>query len=435
MKMLISKTKRLSLVLVAMVLAFGVSSTAQAVIDGITGTTFNLTAKTGRISTADGNSVYFWGLADDSTGQVQYPAPTLILNQGDAISVTLTNNLPAGVDTSIIFPGQEGVTSTANLDGTTTYNFTASHAGTYLYNSGTDMDLQIEMGLVGAIIVKPPQAGQAYNHADSTYNREFLYLMTEVDLEIHEAQEKMDGGGILTALELTELAKHRASPRYEYWLLNGRTAVDTLFPSAVGGNAAWLPTQPYNSLPLMHPGDKLLLRVISAGRDGHPLHTHGNNALIIAKDGRMLSDGSTAGSDKAYSDNTFMVMPGSTWDIVFEWTGAGMGWDIYNHGAETPCNANTLLPFEDADSHCKPFPVSLPGNQDLTMGGFWSGSPFLGNADSLPPGEGGLNPFDGYFFPWHSHHEKELTNFDIYPGGILTFFAVVPLDFPLPLPY
>lgn len=427
MKKLFCKTKRLSAVLVSAVLAFGVS-TAQATIEGITGTTFNLTASADRISTADGNSVYFWGLG--VTGdRAQYPAPTLIVNQGDTITINLTNTL--AVETSIIFPGQEGVNTTDSAaagGGTQTYTFTASRAGTYLYNSGTDMDLQIEMGLLGVIIVRPPQAGQAYNHSDSAFNREFLYLQTEMDLDIHEAVEK---GNPIDPI-------HRTNPRYEYWFLNGRVAVDTLFPS--GDGAPWLPTQPYNSLPLMHPGEKLLLRIVSAGRDGHPLHTHGNNALVIAKDGRMLSDGSTAGSDKAYSDNTFYVMPGSTWDIIFEWTGKGMGWDIYNHGAGynsiNQCiNNEPLMPHEDPDSHCKPIPVTLPGNQDLTIGGFWSGSPFLGSADALPPGEGGLNPFDGFFFPWHSHHEKELTNFDVYPGGLLTFFAVVPLDFPLPLPY
>ncbi len=67
--------------------------------------------------------------------------------------------------------------------------------------------------------------------------------------------------------------------------------------------------------------------------------------------------------------------------------------------------------------------------QDSTIGGLYSGSPFLGSHGELPPGEGGLNLWDGFFFPWHSHHEKEVTNLGIFPSGMLTFFSVVPWDF------
>ena len=53
-----------------------------------------------------------------------------------------------------------------------------------------------------------------------------------------------------------------------------------------------------------------------------------------------------------------------------------------------------------------------------------SGSPFLGSSGSLPPGQGGLNPNGGYFFMWHSHTEKEMTNYDIFPGGMMTMLIV-----------
>ena len=42
------------------------------------------------------------------------------------------------------------------------------------------------------------------------------------------------------------------------------------------------------------------------------------------------------------------------------------------------------------------------------------------------PGEGGLNPFGGYFLVWHSHAEKELTTFNIFPGGSLSAVVVLP---------
>ena len=82
--------------------------------------------------------------------------------------------------------------------------------------------------------------------------------------------------------------------------------------------------------------------------------------------------------------------------------------------------------MEWCDDHGKAIPVTLPETLDLTFGGWWSGSPFMGGMGALPPGEGGLNPFGGYFFMWHSHAEKELTNFDIFPGGMLSMMVVEP---------
>ena len=63
-------------------------------------------------------------------------------------------------------------------------------------------------------------------------------------------------------------------------------------------NVPWLPTQPYNCLPRMHAGEKLLMRVVNAGRDLHPLHTHGNNFMLLARDGRMLESAPGTGPEQ-----------------------------------------------------------------------------------------------------------------------------------------
>ena len=85
----ISRGSRFSAVLTGGLLALaGVA--AEAAIDGISGTTFNMTAKVDQVSTADGGSVLLWGYSDDDNlasfgTRAQYPAPTLIVNQGDII--------------------------------------------------------------------------------------------------------------------------------------------------------------------------------------------------------------------------------------------------------------------------------------------------------------------------------------------------------------
>jgi hypothetical protein len=401
----------------------GLGVNTQAAISGITGSSFSFTAKKDYISTPDGNSIPMWGYAN-GTGLMQYPGPTLIINQGDTVTITLTNELPQPV--SIVFPGQTGVIATGGIAGlitreaaavsapvadrTVTYTFTATQAGTYLYHSGTRPELQIEMGLLGALIVRPtgfnPSNPTAYNHPSTAYGHEYLFLLTEIDPNIHELVEFNQLNNIDNTAYLPA-----------YWLLNGRAAPDTLLAE----NNSLLPHQPYNCLPRMHVGDKLLMRVIGGGRDLHPFHHHGNHALVIAKDGRLLESTPGVGPDLATSVFTIPSVPGETVDAIFEWSGAKLGWDIYGHQPSDP-----LEDGEYAPDHGKPFPVLLPEGQNLVFGGFWSGSPFLGNSGSLPPGEGGLNENGGFFYMWHSHAEKELINFDIFPGGLLTMLIVEP---------
>ena len=58
--------------------------------------TFTLTAKAGSIRTGDGDSVPMWGYADTSVSpdnDMQFPGPTLIVNQDATVSITLKNQL------------------------------------------------------------------------------------------------------------------------------------------------------------------------------------------------------------------------------------------------------------------------------------------------------------------------------------------------------
>ncbi len=220
---------------------------------------------------------------------MQYPGPTLIVNQGELVTLQLTNELPVPV--SIVFPGQEGVAATGGVPGLLTreagpgesvsYTFRASEPGTYLYHSGTRPELQVEMGLVGALIVRPATPGQAYSHPATAFDHEYLFLLTEMDPRIHEQVEQ----GRMEQVDTTDY-------RPVYWFINGRASPDTMAPAG----APWLPNQPYDCMPMMHPGETILLRMIGAGRDPHPFHTHGNHATVIARDGTAAGERSRLGT-------------------------------------------------------------------------------------------------------------------------------------------
>jgi hypothetical protein len=135
-------------------------------------------------------------------------------------------------------------------------------------------------------------------------------------------------------------------------------------------------------------------------------------------------------TDLAVSDFGQTVSPGATYDAIFVWTGKKLGWDIYGDAPHT-CMDMDGNGFDDTTwewcaDHGKPLPVILPDTKDLTFGAFWSGSPFIGASGALPPGEGGFNPTGALVYMWHSHNEKEMTNFDIFPGGLMTMFMVEP---------
>ena len=232
---------RVSAVLAGVLMALG-SVAAEAAIDGISGPTFNLTAKVDQISTADGGSVLLWGYADNDNQagfgtRAQYPAPTMIVNQGDTVTINLSNALTVTAgnvpNVSMVFPGQDVTASCTTgtcADGTLTmeaendgdvvsYTFTATNAGTYLYHSGTNPGLQVEMGLTGALIVRPATAGQAYGHVDTAYDFEELFVLSEMDPRIHQEVE-------FNGRDSPMLEDYLDNYFSNYWFINGRTAPD-----------------------------------------------------------------------------------------------------------------------------------------------------------------------------------------------------------------
>src|SRR5579863_1138442 len=190
MKNATSKTQLFLALVVALTLSL--APAAFAAVPGITGTgatagTFNLTAQDAYLNQPDGEAIYSWGYGcasgsaptfvpkatfvfTPSCNTMQVPGPTMVVTEGTTVTINLTNNLPTAVgNTSILFPGFQVTTtcanSAANPQGllaceaapgqTVTYSFVASAPGTHAYYSGTQGDLQIEMGLYGAIVVLP----------------------------------------------------------------------------------------------------------------------------------------------------------------------------------------------------------------------------------------------------------------------------------------
>ena len=394
--------KQLFLALVVAV-SLSLAPAAFAAAPGITSTTgtagtFNLTAQDAYLNQPDGEAVYSWGYGCVSTSTptfvpkatfvykascntMQVPGPTMVVTEGATVTINLTNNLPtAAGNTSILFPGfiltstcpnsvtnPQGLLACEAAPGqTVTYTFTASAPGTHAYYSGTQGDLQIEMGLYGAIIVLPattqancangtsltnlygktdfgtansypgfPEqdfrlATSAYDHPKSCYDREYLFQWAEMDPRIHkqaeaEVQAKIGcaAGANGCTLDVQTEPYHPA-----YFLINGRSMPDDMDPNY----GPEYPHQPYNGNPHMHPGELTLIRTIGQGRWQHPFHEHANHVRILARDGNLILSPTNptknlAGILMFNTDTT----PGEAFDGIFYFTGRGLNWDPYGH--------------------------------------------------------------------------------------------------------
>lgn len=364
---------------------------AQAAAPGITGPTFNLTAQQAFLNQPDGSSVYSWGYGCTTTpagfapaaitnatcNTMQVPGPTLIVTEGQTVTVTLTNNLPTSAgNTSILFPGFQvkatpstGVpgllTQEAVPGGTVTYTFVASSPGTRAYYSGTQGDLQVEMGMYGAVIVLPRNvpancdaglsranvlveqahgesdfrlAHAAYDHPGTCYDREYLFQFSEMDGNIHRqalAQVTATLGCVAGAAGCS-LNVPTEPYHPSYFLVNGRSMPDDMDANY----AAEYPHQPYNGNPHMHPGELTLIRVIGQGRWQHPFHEHGNHVRILGRDGNLLLSSSTSAVNYSGTSGTALAgpllfttttTPGMAFDGIFYFTAKGLNWDAYGH--------------------------------------------------------------------------------------------------------
>jgi FtsP/CotA-like multicopper oxidase with cupredoxin domain len=376
--------------------------------------TFSLTAQSGYVSTPDGNSIYTWSYGNSTRG-FQLPGPTLCVTSGQKVTVVLHNTLAE--PTSIVFPGQRGVLadgspaqpqldsggsltsmvkSAAARTGSVTYTFTAGSPGTYLYESGTDVDKQVQMGLYGAMVVRPAGHGDQVNdRADSRFNpaNEYVFLLSEIDPDLHLAVER-------------GLPISWGTYRARYFMINGRSMPDTLAPN----NASWLPNQPYGAMVHIRPYDAATnplpatIRYLNAGTVNYPFHPHGSDERVVNKDGKALAGPN--GEDLSYVKYDLDVQPGQSLDVLMDWRDVE-GW-----------NATT-----------NQIPTQIPAITDQLLVGtdtWFSESPYLGTLNPLPSTITSNNQCGEYYHIAHSHALQQATNYGATFGGMMTLFRIDP---------
>jgi hypothetical protein len=247
--------------------------------------TVDLCATAGSATMPDGALVTVWGYVEgDCSGSptvIQPGGPTIYVNEGDDVTITLHNSLSE--DTALLFQGQAMIpdlTGAAAFDGTTfgthIYTFTADQPGTYLYEAGllSNAQHQVAMGLYGALVVRPLTANQAYDDPATAYEDEAVLVLSEIDPALNANPAGFD--------------MRDYAPKYR--LINGVAYPDTA------------------EIPVAAAGDRVLLRYVNAALEPHSMGLLGLHQTVIANDGSPLLFSHTLVADT--------LAPGETQDTI-----------------------------------------------------------------------------------------------------------------------
>jgi PKD repeat protein len=293
----------------------------------------DLRAAAGSLTMPDGAEIPMWGFACDSAvgavcpspGVVTVPGPTLALPAGDTtLTINVTNELPVPI--SIVIPGQTATMTPVWTDGssgprtslgqrvrsfthetapggTGQYVWSNLEPGTYLYHSGTHPQVQVQMGLYGAV-TSPASAGMAY--AGVGYDLEQVLLFSEVDPALHRA--------VAGPLPTYGTSEYPSTIDYQpkYFLINGApfSPASTCF----GGFTV---------------GDRVLLRMLNAGlRELGPaiLESHWK---VVAEGGSPygITEGGTT-TPHGKEQYSLLLPPGGTRDVLFGPQAEGVYWIV-----------------------------------------------------------------------------------------------------------
>jgi hypothetical protein len=228
----------------------------------------------------------------------QAPGPTIRVKEGDHVRVTLLNNLPEattihwhGLHVPIEMDGVPDVSQKPIPPGQSfTYDFIASHPGTFIYHSHFNDMKQIGNGLYGAFIIDPKDGAANV----TKYDHDYTMLLSGFQINGSESEK-------------------------DYFTINGRSYPDTT-PIVV------------------KKGETVRLRLINIdSMEVHTMHLHGLDFQVIAKDGHPVPYPQTM--------NTVLIGPAETYDIAFKADAVG-SWMFQCHILDHTMNGDDMSPGE-----------------------------------------------------------------------------------------
>jgi FtsP/CotA-like multicopper oxidase with cupredoxin domain len=219
------------------------------------------------------------------------PGPLIRVTEGDTVRIVFTNGLPEpttihwhGIEVPNNMDGVPDVTQTAIEPGETfVYEFIAKPAGTFMYHSHVNSDVQVPIGLYAPFIIDPKEPPQT---------------PADVDVSLMLSEWLVLDGRTYPAMPMAGMEPN-------YFTINGKA-----FPA----------TEKIE----VKKGQRVRIRFYGIGQFVHPMHIHGVPFKIVATDGHPVPEAAQLTKD------TVLVSPGERYDIEFIATEPGE-WMLHCH--------------------------------------------------------------------------------------------------------
>lgn len=227
------------------------------------------------------------------------PGPMIRVTEGDAVRIVVKNELDDpttihwhGVEVPNAMDGVPDVTQAPIQPGESfTYEFIAKPAGTFMYHSHFEGDVQVSAGLYAPFIIEPKEP----------------ITKPDVDVTLMISEWLVRNGQTYAAMPMSGMEPN-------FFTINGKA-----FPA----------TETIN----VKKGERVRIRLIGIGQFIHPIHLHGLPFKIVATDGHPVPEAAQLTKD------TVTVAPGERYDIEFVANEPGQ-WMLHCHILHHTTNDN-----------------------------------------------------------------------------------------------
>ncbi len=475
--------RRLTLIVLTMLIVVGMVSVSSAVVRHI-----YIASTDGYVTMPDGTTHWIRGFVACNPpatpggpfdpmaancpppGSATLPGPIIDVNAGDDVFIHMVNignvNAIAPADPHTVH--LHGIHATTQNDGwpensfevpvpvggvysEATYYFYAEKPGTYMYHCHVEASEHVQMGMYGAMIIRPTGFAQCapgtipcptqtvfgggYN---DQYDYEYVVMISDFDSRWHAFIAAGAGAAPAPGGKKKKKKIKLFNPvnfRPDYWLVNGRAFPDSIRPVYGTPGVGAVGNPPLSGPPIGHvpgsnnfvtykglieipnwdtttatatTGPRVLVRLINIGFDAEPWHIHGWHFTVVGKDANPIP--LTAQS----MEYTTLIGSGETQDIIIEATKRDtIG--LYAQNSPGFIQNVTIAPATPVIAQ------NIPLVTDL---GCLAGSPYPSpNCAEVAPAPGNLAV---QWFPMHNHDDYKVTNNGIYPGGQATLIYAHP---------
>ncbi len=309
----------------------------------------HLAAGDGFVNMADGRQLYMFGFSNvtglygdtvimSATLKAEWPAPTIVVKEGQKLYLTLTNvgmairpdlfdphtiHWHGFPNAASVFDGVPDASISVHMMSSLTYYYDIVDPGTYVYHCHVEATEHMQMGMLGQLYVLPMQnnlpegtdlngfthlAGNkyVYNDGDGStyYDVEYVLQLGSFDPAFHDASESVQPLPF-------------ALMKDTYAMINGRGYPDTIDPNPIANSFDGNYSQKLSSLITASKGQKILLRLSSLSTtDYFTVTVMGIPMKVVGKGAKLLRG--PGGNDLSYMTSSVTLGGGETLDVILD---------------------------------------------------------------------------------------------------------------------